>query len=183
MQKRDFTIIAVRLMALFIILFAVNALPAYLSMIGSKISTDPVSRAVMLSSIIGSGFHLLVGLGLWIFSPSIADFITKDLSETTQSSEEFTLGRVQVVAVSLVGVFVLSSAIPDLVGLIVSYLFPRTNPRYEALLSVMGKMKAEIPVVDIVKTAVKLGLGFWLLLGANGIVGIVRAFGEKGKTA
>jgi len=183
MQKRDFTTIAVRLLALFIIVYSLNALPAYLSMFGSKFSTDPMSRAIMLSSIIGTGFHLLVGLGLWIFSTSIANLITKDLCETTQTTEDFTLDRVQVAAVSLVGVFILSSAIPDFVGLVVSYLFPQTNPRYEQFLSVMGKMKVEIPLVDIIKTTVKVGLGFWFLLGANGIVGIVRTFGEKGKPA
>jgi hypothetical protein len=43
-------------------------------------------------------------------------------------------------------------------------------------------MKQEIPVVDFVKVAVKLGLGFWFLLGANGIAAIVRAVWAKGKT-
>jgi hypothetical protein len=36
-------------------------------------------------------------------------------------------------------------------------------------------------VVDFVKVAVKLGLGFWFLLGANGIVTALRAVWAKGK--
>jgi hypothetical protein len=182
MQKNDFAIIAVRLLALYIIVMAVNSLPSYLSMIGSNITMDPTSRAFLLSSIIGTASHFIVGLGLWFYSTSLANLITKNLSEALQTAEDFTLDRIQVVAVSLIGLLVLSSAIPALFEVIVSYQFPETNPRYVRSISAMGKMKPEIPVVDFVMVAVKLVLGFWFLLGSNGIVGAVRAFWAKGKS-
>jgi len=182
MQKNDFAIIAVRLLALYIIVMTIYSLPNFLSMIGSNISTDPTSRAILLSGIIATALQFVMGIGLWFYSTSFAHLITKNLSEKPQTVEDFTLDRIQVVAVSLVGLFVLSSAIPALFEVIASYQFPETNPRYVRSISVMGKMKPEIPVVDFVMVAVKLGLGFWLLLGSNGVVGVVRAFWAKGKT-
>lgn len=182
MKKNDLATIAVRLLALYIIVMAANTLPNYFSMIGSNISMDPTSRAVLLSGIIGTASHFVVGLGLWFYSTSLANLITKNLSETPQTAEDFTLDRIQVVAVSLVGLLVLSSAIPALFEVIVSYQFPEINPRFVRSISAMGKIKPEIPVVDLVKVGVKLGLGFWFLLGSNGVIGAVRAFWAKGKT-
>jgi hypothetical protein len=181
MLEKDFAIIAVRLLALYIVVMTVNSLPAYLGMIGSKISMDPMSRVYLISSIIGTALHFIVAIALWFYSTSLADLITKGLSETVEPSEGFTLDRIQVVAVSMVGIFVLSSGIPEFFRMIISYLFPELNPRYLGSISSMGKVKGEIPVVDLVMVAVKLGMGFWLLLGSNGIVAAVRAIWAKGK--
>jgi len=183
MLKKDIAIIAVRLLALYIVVMTVNSLPAYLGMIGMDLSRDPTGRAVLLSGITGTAMHIIVGLCLWFYSPSVADLVTKGLSETAQPSEEYSLDRIQIVAVSLVGLLVLSSAIPALFEVIFSYIFPESNPRYTLSITGFDRKKPEIPVVDFVMVAVKLGLGFWFLLGANGIVAVVRAVWAKGKTA
>jgi len=182
MLKKDIVIIAVRLLALYIVVMTVNSLPGYLGLIGTDFRSDPTGRAVLLAGITGTAMHIIVGLCLWFYSPSVADLVTKGLSETAQPSEEYPLDRIQVVAVSLVGLLVLSSAIPALFEVVFSYLYPETNPRYVRSISAMGKMKPEIPVVDFVMVAVKLGLGFWFLLGANGIAAVVRAVWAKGKS-
>jgi hypothetical protein len=183
MLKKDIVIIAVRLLALYVIVLTVFSMPNFINFAGIDISTDPTGRAVLLTGITGLALDMVLGLLLWFYSPSIANLITKEMHESPQIKEEFTLDRIQTVAVSLAGLFVLSSAIPALFEMIFSYIFPETNPRYVRSISVMGKMKAEIPVVDLVVISVKLGLGFWFLLGANGIVAVVRAVWAKGKTA
>jgi hypothetical protein len=180
MLQKDFAIIAVRLLALYVIVLTAFSLPNYINFAGSNISADPTGRAVLLTGLIGLVLDLILGLGLWFYSPSLANLITKGLSEPPQIKEEFTLDRIQVVAVSLAGLFILSSAIPALFEVIVSYQFPETNPRYVRSISAMGKMKPEIPVVDLVMVGVKLGLGFWFLLGANGIVAVVRGVWAMG---
>jgi hypothetical protein len=182
MLKRDIAVIAVRLLAIYVIVLTVFALPNYMQFAGSNFYDDHTGRAVLISGIVGLILDFAVGVALWFYSPSIAELITKGLFEPSQPSEEFALDRVQVVAVSLVGLFILSSAIPALFEVIFSYLFPETNPRYVRSISAMGKMKPEIPIVDLVKVAVKLGLGFWLLLGSNGIVALVRKVWGLGKT-
>ena len=182
MLKKDIVIIAVRLLALYIIVILVNSLPAYIGLIGTDFRADPTGRAVLLSGIVSLTLNFITAFALWLYSPSIANLISKSLSEAPNPSEDFSLDRVQVVAVSLLGLFVLSSAIPALFEVIFSYLFPESNPRYTLSIIGMDKKKPEIPVVDFVKVAVKLGLGFWFLLGANGIVAVVRAVWAKGKT-
>jgi hypothetical protein len=52
MLKKDFAVIAVRLLALYIIMMTVYLLPSYLAMIGSKISMDPMVRVALLTSVI-----------------------------------------------------------------------------------------------------------------------------------
>jgi hypothetical protein len=168
-------------LALYVIVLTVFSMPNYLNFAGSNISADLTGRAVLLTGIIGLALDFILGLVLWIYSPSIADLITKDLTEPQQIKEEFTLDRIQTVAVSLAGLFVLSSAIPAFFVMMASYFFPEINPRYVQSISVMGKAKAEIPLTDLVNVFVKLGLGFWFLLGANGIVTFVRSVWAKGK--
>jgi hypothetical protein len=182
MLKKDFAVIAVRLLALYIVVMIVNSLPAYIGLIGTDFRIDPTGKAVLLSGIVSMTLDFIMAFGLWFYSSSIANLISKGLSEAPQPSEEFTLDRIQVVAVSLVGLLVLSSAIPALFEVIFSYLFPESNPRYTLSIIGFDKKKPEIPVVDFVKVAVKLGLGFWFMLGANGIVTIVRGVWAKGKT-
>ena len=94
MKKNDFATIAVRLLALYIIVMAANALPNYFGMIGSNVSMDPTIRAVVVSGIIGTVSHFIVGFGLWVFSASLANLITKNLSETPQTTEDLTLDRI-----------------------------------------------------------------------------------------
>jgi hypothetical protein len=182
MLKKDIVIITVRLLALYIVVMTVNSLPAYLGLIGTDFRTDLTGKAVLLSGIVSMTLDFIMAFGLWFYSPSVADLVTKGLSETAPLSDDFTLGRIQVVAVSLVGLLVLSSAIPALFEVIFSYLFPESNPRYTLSIIGFDKKKPEIPMVDFVKVAVTLGLGFWFLLGANGIVMALRAVWAKGKT-
>ena len=182
MPKKDIAVIAVRLLALYILVILLNSLPAYLGMIGTNFRSDPMGKAILLSGLVSLTLNFILVSVLWFYSASIADLITRDMSEPAQPSEEFALDRVQVVAVSLVGLLVLSSAIPALFEVIFSYLFPESNPKYTLSVIGLDRRKPVIPVVDLVKVAVKLGLGFWLLLGANGIVALVRGVREKGKT-
>jgi hypothetical protein len=182
MQKKDIAIIAVRLLALYVILVTVYTLPDYLGVIELNLGDDALGRAFLTTHIIGVVIKLIIGIAFWFYSTSLASLITKDLPESSRSTKEFTLENIQVVAVSVVGLIILSSAIPALVEVIISYIFPEANPSYVRSLDIMGKMKAEIPVTTLVTIALKLGLGFWFLLGAKGIVTVIRGIWAKGKS-
>ena len=160
----------------------VYALPNYVGLLGYKSALDAASRAVIISAIIGMASGFIIGIVLWFYSTSLANLITKDLPKASPSKKEFTLAPIQVVAVSVVGLIILSSAIPELVEVIISYIFPAANPNFVRSLDIMGKLKVEIPVTTLVTIALKLGLGFWFLLGANGIVTVIREIWAKGKT-
>jgi len=181
MQKKDIAIIAVRLLALYVMLLTVYALPDYVGMMSLNLGDDALTRAVLTTHIIGAVIKFCIGIALWIFSIPLANLITKDLPDSTRSTKEFTLAPIQMVAVSVVGLIILSSAIPALVEVIISYIFPAANPNYVRSLDIAGNMKVEIPVIDMVTIALKLVLGFWFLLGAKGIVTVIREIWAKGK--
>lgn len=182
MQKKDIVIIAVRLLALYIILTTVYNLPDYLGVIGLHLDQDALGRTFLITHIISAVIKFIIGIALWFYSTSLANLITKDLPESSPSKKEFTLAHVQVVAVSLIGLFILSSAIPHLLEIIISYIFPAANPNYVRSLDIAGNKKVEIPVTILITVALKLGFGFWFLLGANGIVTAIREIWTKGKT-
>jgi hypothetical protein len=179
MHKKDFVVIAIRLFALYFIVIAVESIAINLSFFTA---TDQTSRPFIFSSILVLITKFLVGIILWLFSTSLANIVMKNLSKDTSILKGFTLDSFQKVAISLIGIIVLSSAIPELFEIIFSYIFPETSSKYMRSLGMLGKMKADIPVVDLVKLAVKIVLGVWLLLGPKGIVGAVKVFWAKGKS-
>ena len=182
MQNKDIAIIAVRLLALYVMLLTVYALPDYVGMMSLNFGDDALTRAVLKTHIIGAVIKFSIGIALWFFSAPLANLIAKDLPEPSRSKKEFALAPIQMVAVSLVGLIILSSAIPDFVEVIISYIFPAANPNYVRSLDIAGNMKVEIPVTTLVTIALKLVLGFWFLLGAKGIVTVIREIWAKGKT-
>jgi hypothetical protein len=183
MQKKDIAIIAVRLLALYVIVTTVYNLPDYLGVIHlNLLGDDALGRAFFITHTIGAVIKFIIGIALWFYSTFLANLITKDLPESSPSKKEFTLAHVQVVAVSLIGLFILSSAIPDFLAIIISYIFPAANPNYVRSLDIAGNKKVEIPITTLITVALKLGLGFWFLLGANGIVTAIREIWAKGKS-
>src|SRR4030042_1009308 len=104
---------------------------------------------MVISSIIAGVLNLIIGIALWFYSTSLANLITKDLPESSPSKKEFTLASVQTVAISLIGIFILSSAIPAFFEIIISYIFPAANPSYTRTLGVGDKWKVEIPVTTL----------------------------------
>jgi hypothetical protein len=52
MLKKDFAVIAVRLLALYIIMMTVYSLPAYLGIVGTNFSRDPMGKVALLTSVI-----------------------------------------------------------------------------------------------------------------------------------
>jgi hypothetical protein len=164
MQKKDIAIIAVRLMALYLIVIYGLALLNNVIALGLHRTEYAASGEVKISDIIGLTPGFVIGIALWFYSTPLANLITKDLSKASPSKKEFTLARVQVVAVSLLGLLILSRAIPSL------------------LLKLIFITRIQTPVLAFVPDAINLGLGFWFLLGANGIVTAIREIWAKGKT-
>ena len=181
MREKNIAVIAVRMLALYIIVVNVLALLSYASMLGFDFAKDATFSASIISGIIGVALAFIIGIGLWYYSTSLANLIIKDLPTSSPSKKEFTLASVQTVAVSLIGLFILSSAIPDFLEVIISYIFPAANPNYTRTLDIAGNVKVKIPVITLVTIAFKLGLGFWFLLGAKGIVTAIREIWAKGK--
>jgi hypothetical protein len=164
MQKRDITIIAVRIMALYFIVLYGLALLNNAITLGLHGTEYAASGEVKLSDIIGLTPGFIIGIVLWFCSTPLTKLITKDLSNASPSKKEFTLAGVQVVAVSMFGLLILSYSIPSF------------------FLKFIFITRISTPVLTFIPDAINLGLGFLLLLGAKGIVTAIRKIWAKGKT-
>jgi hypothetical protein len=178
MSEKAISILAVRLIGLYCIVLAISPLPGTLSLLPSNLN-DPAGLAVVIAAIISTIWSLLIGMGLWYWSVRLGGIIAGDLLGSP-AGREFPLEAVQTIAVSLVGLFVLTSAVPDLFSLIISWLFPKSNPRYMLTFGLRGQVEAEIPIADFLKVGIELAMGFWLLLGSRGVVAVVKAVWKKG---
>jgi hypothetical protein len=57
--------------------------------------------------------NIIIGIGIWLYEKPIARMVVKDLPDDVQMTSKIRLANVHVVAVSLVWLFILSSAIPS----------------------------------------------------------------------
>ena len=57
--------------------------------------------------------NIIIGIGIWLYAKPIARMVVKDLPDDVQMTSKIRLANVHVVAVSLVWLFILSSAIPS----------------------------------------------------------------------
>ena len=181
--KRDVVVVAVRLLALYVVFELAKDLPGQIAgIILFPAETDAVGIAVLISGLVRNATRVAIGMCLWFWSFPIANAVCRGLNETPSDAKGVPLVEVQIVAVSVLGLFILSEALSGLANLITTQLFPRTNPRYVYSLELNGKASAQIPLADWAQYGLKTILGFWLLFGSNGIVSVVRTFWERGKT-
>ena len=174
MNYKNIAILAVKLMGLYIIVKAVSMLPGSLNMLTPDLY-DAVSRSIGMNMIFSVIWLLVIGACLWHWSVPLANLMVRDCSADSIAGESLSFEAVQVAAVSLLGLFVLTAAVPDLIGLITTWLFPKLNPPYTYD---HGNPKAIIPVVKFAELGTRLVIGFWLLLGSRGIIGTIRALRE-----
>jgi hypothetical protein len=180
MTDKTIATLVVRLMGLYGIILSIIRIPGNISLLFMN-PHDPTTRAIVTAELVSSVWHLLLGVGLWYWSTSLGNLLGRDVSDT-HVKRECTLENLQTVAVSLFGIFVLTVAIPDLLNLIVSWLFPKANPRYTMTLGLHGETKAEIPIMDFLRVGIQLVMGFWLLLGSQGLVAWIRTVWKKART-
>ena len=180
-RYRDIVIIAIRLIALYQIVVAVRSMPSQIHSFFAFPAMDPTSVAVVRSGFISSGTHLLVALLLWFFSSRLANMVWEGQDDNMPIPDGFSLSEIQVTAISILGLAILSDAIPSLFNLIITNIFPKSNPRYVYTLEMSGKFEAQIPIADYASVGIKILFGLWFLLGSHGIVNAVTKLWQKGK--
>lgn len=87
-----------------------------------------------------------------------------------KSGNELSISSIQTSALSILGFFILSNAIPQLPHILTVVIFPETNSSFPSTVYGLGSQKTLIPWDDIVYLAVRLGLGFWFIFGSSGIL-------------
>ena len=119
----------------------------------------------------------VIGLGLWIYAEGVAaKMVTPTDSESPSPPLTISSDQAQAIAFSVVGLSILVHAIPQIAGLAGNFAIKDRLGNF----SYTDSMRFEHLVVYLVE----MMAGFWLLLGSQGLVGIVnflREAGLKGK--
>jgi hypothetical protein len=162
MQKEQIVGIAVRLSAIFLGLYTWRYVSGLVPLLAAP-SQDSIGVGFLLLLAL---FPILASLLLWYFPLAVASKIIPDI-KTEKASTPLDAGGIEVVAFSVMGLWVLTTAVPDIFYWIVF--------AYRTKSADFGNPELSPESVGyIVATVVELVIGFWLLFGSKGILGIIR---------
>ena len=184
MSRKDFTIIALRLMAIYL---ALSGLSSLLPTLGLAISTffQNFDSNSQLMTIIGSSYGILylIACGfLWPLAPKIAAFIEKDLQPEENEKLELNYTSCLTIGLTLLGFIVLSGAIPTLVKVVTAVLLPSFDTNYAKVLSrINGDKITIIPWSEILHLIVELFIGVWFVFGSSGIITFLKKVRYAGR--
>ncbi len=118
----------------------------------------------------------VVGMGLWVFSDKISDYIgNKKQSGKFETSNKTTVEEIQTIAFSVLGLFFIGAALPKAVTPIILFLAPNSN---------MGtglNWRVQYDAIgQLLQVVVQLAFGMWLLLGTQGLVHLLKKVRRAG---
>ena len=165
----ELTVVAIRVVATYIILNAAYYLPISVGMAlrASTAAADVMYRATLWNSVVASTIYLLVGLALFCYAGRIASWVLRGLDFSSTDDAPLTSQSLERLAISILGLAVVVSAVPTLVQTIAEYIFPEVGGQYGAM---RGRVTWELPVGDTVGLIVRVALGFFLWLRADSVI-------------
>jgi len=166
MNRTEVTILSFKVLSVYAFIRAIDNSSYILYYIVSKDQFDPASKLKLLSISAPVLLLALCGGILWYTASLLATSIFRSTASADESSAS--LADVQIVAFSVVGLFVLATAFPDLVNVLAVILTASW---------IEGGARAMIH--NVVVLVLKVALGLWLLLGSHGIVNFIRLRSNK----
>ena len=185
MNRKDFTIVALRLMAIYL---ALTGLSSLMPTFGMAITAffDNFDSNSQLLIIVGSSFGIfyLIACGiLWPLAPKMAAVIERDLQPEEKEKYDFNYSSCLVIGLTLLGFIILSDAIPTLVKIITAILLPSFDNNYVKILTNLnGKQTTIIPWSEIIYLITQLIIGAWFVLGSSGIVTFLKKVRYAGRS-
>ncbi len=169
MQKEQIVAIAVRLFAIFLVVYAFRHASSML-----PLTNYPPPQNISYIFIASATLPLLLAaLLLWIFPLTIAAKLLPR-SRRTESAGALSATEIQAVAFSILGLWVLTTAVPDIFYWI-TYVYVMKNGGVDNSAfspNLSGRIGA---------TVVELVIGIWLLFGARGLTGLLRLARTAGR--
>ncbi len=161
MTKRQAAILSFKVLSVYAMIRAIDRSYDIIYYIFYRAQLDQGGRYNLGLISIPSLLWVLCGILLWFIAPFLATSIFKSTHEEEPRASS---GDIQEIAFSVVGLFVLAMALPDLVSVVAIMLtFASTRGAGSAMIDRL--------VVIVAKSV----LGLWLLLGSHGIVRFLRA--------
>lgn len=168
MKKEQVVGIAVRLFAVFLGLYTVRYVTGLIPLLVDPSPNKPgVGFLVLLAA-----FPTLAAILLWYFPLAVASKIIPDI-KTAKAPARLDAGGIAVVSFSIMGLWVLTTAIPD--------MFYWATFAYQTKNTDIGNPELSPEhIAYMVSTVIEIVIGFLLLLGSRGILGIIRRFRYAG---
>jgi hypothetical protein len=162
MTKREIAILSFKVLSLYAFIRVIDNLPYTLYSMYGNGAKNPIIPNILITAIPPLLLVLCSAL-LWYMAPFLASSVYR--SATFENEPNGSLPDIQAVAFTVVGLFLLASALPEIVSLIVIY--------YTMWAADIGGKHALIR--SIIVLLLKIGLGLWLLLGSHGLVKFIRS--------
>ena len=167
MSRLDVVAVALRVLAVFLVVMVLRFAGAIVQVLDSG-SAGVIALYVLLTVVPPLGAATLI----WFFPLTLA---TKFLPVASDAIEPLPSdpGRLQEVAFSVLGLWVLATAVSD-----ATY--------WGTYLIFVSQMEVQMPMLppdqkaSFVATIAELLLGLWLLLGGRGIIGAIARFRQAG---
>lgn len=109
--------------------------------------------------------HLIFGFLLFFKTDY---FIPQEFAGETESSTNITGAEIQFITFTFMGLYLLTSALPSILSLIILFVTKNNNPQFNEIY-----LKYLNPAY-VTSTVAELIIGTWLLLGSQGLVNLIR---------
>jgi hypothetical protein len=156
--KREIANLSFKVLSLYAVIKAIDKLSSLISYMYQYSHTDlgVLDYMIFTAPVI---LLLLCGGILWFIAPLLASSISK--STVSEDNSNASLLSIQMVAFSVIGLYMLVDSLPALVQATIWY-FIVTGKRYQF-------------AVDIIGSLVKIGLSLWLLFGSRGLINFINS--------
>jgi hypothetical protein len=167
---------ALKILSVWLFVGAITSLPSYAGMLFadfSAASEDPMARAARWSTIggfVGLLMTFAVSVVLWRRSGALAGQIWADAEPASGRPGELTADRLQLIAFSLFGLYLLLSAAPSLLEQALAYRAIRALPSDFRV----DPARSTQLLGSLVLTGLQIVFGLWLLLYPDGLAALLR---------
>lgn len=176
---------ALKILSIWLLVGAITSLPSYAGWLIGEFyapSEDPLARVARWNSIgsfVGVLTTAVIAVVLWRRSGALGWQIWADAEPATAAPGVLTADRIQLIAFSLFGLFLLISAAPDLLEQALTYRTYRAlPPEFE-----IDPQRNTQLLGALLLTIAQIGLGLWLLLYPDGFAALLRRLRNAGTFA
>ncbi len=155
MTKREIAILSFKVLSIYTFIRVIDQL----QYVFYYFQTEPFLQNLLIKTLPPLLLLICGGL-LWYLASYLASSVFK--SSLSENEPNASLADIQRIAFMVVGLFLIASALPELVNIVITSL----------TLWVIGGKPVLIKLIIVF--FLKVGLGFWLLLGSHGIIKLIH---------
>lgn len=183
MSQKDFTFIALRIFAVYILIQSLMDLshivnyyliPIYYEDLQEHVQTNVINMLLHLGPFL---VQLVMSIVIWLYANKLTHFFVPKNKEGTQgepNQNRLTVHQFHVAAVSIIGLAFIVHTLPSFFPLVQSWL----NIKELGVDNVNPRMKGEL-LFAFLEKLLRLVLGFALFLGSRGLVGLLKKIRES----